>query len=80
MQVATALAAVEDVRVFIQEYFDAWKGTDEDKILTFYSNDVVIHLPNGTLEGKTAVRDNFVRPFTAAFPGNVHSIRNHPHW
>ncbi len=26
-----------------------------------------------------AVRDNFVRPFITAFPGNVHSIRNLAH-
>src|SRR5437762_13145257 len=79
MQVAAVQAAPENVRSFIQEYFDAWKGTDEGKILAYYSDDVVIHLPTGTLEGKTAVRDNFVRPFIAAFPGNVHSIRNLAH-
>src|SRR5947208_15376360 len=79
MQVAAVQAELENVRAFIQEYFDAWKGTDEDKILAYYSDDVVIHLPTGTLEGKTAVRDNFVRPFIAAFPGNVHSIRNLAH-
>ena len=79
MQAATALAAPEKVHAFIQEYFDAWKGTDEDKILAYYSDDVVIHLPTGTLEGKMAVRDNFVRPFIAGFPGNVHSIRNLAH-
>ena len=79
MQVAAVQAAPEDVRAFIQEYFDAWKGTDEQKILAYYSDDVVIHLPTGALEGKTAVRDNFVRPFIAAFPGNVHSIRNLVH-
>ncbi len=28
MQVATVQAASEDVRTFIQEYFDAWKGFD----------------------------------------------------
>jgi steroid delta-isomerase-like uncharacterized protein len=72
-------AAPIDVRAFIQEYFDAWKGTDEDNILAYYSDDVVIHLPTGTLEGKRAVRDNFVRPFIAAFPGNVHSILNLAH-
>jgi steroid delta-isomerase-like uncharacterized protein len=66
--------ALVTVRTFIEEYFDAWKGTDEDKILPYYSDDVVIHLPTGTLEGKRAVRDNFVRPFIAAFPGNVHAI------
>jgi steroid delta-isomerase-like uncharacterized protein len=79
MQAAAIQAAPEDVRAFIQEYFDAWKGTDEHKILAYYSDDVVIHLPTGTLEGKTAVRDNFVRPFIAGFPGNVHSIRNLAH-
>ena len=79
MQVAAVQAAPENVRAFIQEYFDAWKGTDEDKILAYYSDDVVIHLPTGTLEGKTDVRDNFVRPFITAFPGNVHSIRNLAH-
>lgn len=79
MQATVTQAAPEDVRVFLQEYFDAWKGTDEDKILAYYSDDVVIHLPTGTLEGKPAVRDNFVRPFIAAFPGNVHAIRNLAH-
>jgi steroid delta-isomerase-like uncharacterized protein len=79
MQAVANQAAPEEVRAFIQEYFDAWKGTDEHKILTYYSDDVVLHLPTGTLEGKTAVRDNFVRPFIAAFPGNVHAIRNLAH-
>jgi len=60
--------------VFIQEYFDAWRGTDLQKILDYYSDDVVIQLPTGTLDGKQAVRDNFVIPFVDAFPGNVHSI------
>ena len=79
MQAVALQAAPEDVRAFIQGYFDAWKGTDEHKILAYYSDDVVLHLPTGTLEGKTAVRDNFVRPFIAAFPGNVHAIRNLAH-
>jgi hypothetical protein len=29
MQATVAQAAPEDVRAFIQEYFDVWKGTDE---------------------------------------------------
>jgi steroid delta-isomerase-like uncharacterized protein len=79
MQAVAIQAAQEDVRAFIQEYFDAWKGTDEHKILAYYTDDVVLHLPTGTLEGKAAVRDNFVRPFIAGFPGNVHAIRNLAH-
>ncbi len=65
----------EQVRTFIQEYFDAWKGTDESKILAYYSEDVELHLPTGSLKGKMAVRDSFVRPFIAGFPGNVHVMR-----
>src|SRR5258705_9180535 len=79
MQAVAIQAAPEDVRAFIQEYFDAWRGTDEHKILVYYSEEVVLQLPTGTLKGKTAVRDNFVRPFIAGFPGNVHSIRNLAH-
>jgi steroid delta-isomerase-like uncharacterized protein len=79
MQMQATQAAPAEIRTFIQEYFDAWKGTDEKKILAYYSDDVVVHLPTGILEGKHAVRDNFVRPFIAAFPGNVHAILNLAH-
>jgi len=79
MQAVGIQAEPQEVRAFIQEYFDAWKGTDEEKILAYYADDVVLRLPTGTLEGKAAVRDNFVRPFIAAFPGNVHAIRNLAH-
>jgi steroid delta-isomerase-like uncharacterized protein len=79
MQTTTIQAAPEVVRAFLEEYFDAWKGTDEDKILAYYSDEVVIQLPTGTLKGKAAVRDNFMRPFITAFPGNVHAIRNLAH-
>ena len=79
MQATAFQAAPEAVRAFIQEYFDAWKGTDEQKILAYYSDDVVLDLPTGKLEGKAAVRDNFVRPFIAAFPGNIHAIQRLAH-
>jgi steroid delta-isomerase-like uncharacterized protein len=75
MSATAAQVLPEEVRVFIQEYYGAWTGTDENKILAYYADDVVIHLPTGILKGKPAVRDNFVRPFVAGFPGNVHAIR-----
>jgi steroid delta-isomerase-like uncharacterized protein len=70
---------LEVVRLFIAGYFDAWKGTNEKEILAYFSDDVVLRLPTGTLDGKVAVRDNFVRTFIAAFPGNVHAIVNLAH-
>ena len=79
MQSSATQPASDDVRAFVQEYFDAWKGTDEQKILAYYSEEVVLDLPTGTLKGNAAVRDNFVRPFILGFPGNVHSIRNLAH-
>ena len=79
MQASATQTTSDDVRNFVQEYFDAWKGTDEQKILDYFAEDVILDLPSGTLKGKVAVRDNFVRPFITAFPGNVHSIRNLAH-
>ena len=76
MPATATQASPEQVRAFVQEYFDAWKGTDEGKILSYYSDDIVIDLPSGRLTGKPAVRDNFVRPFIAGFPGNIHAIRH----
>src|SRR5512134_3562662 len=76
MEVVGMRAAEEDVRAFVEEYFASWTGTEEDKILAYYSEDIVLHVPTGKLEGKMAVRDNFVRPFITAFPGHVNVILN----
>jgi steroid delta-isomerase-like uncharacterized protein len=76
MQTVPVQVAEEDVRSFVEEFLASWKGTDEDKILAYYADDIILHTPTGTLNGKAAVRDNFVRPFITAFPGNVNSIVN----
>ena len=68
-----------DIHVFIQEYFHAWTEGKLETILSYFSDDVVINLLGGPalLEGKKAVSDNFVVPFTNGFPGNVHIIQNY---
>jgi steroid delta-isomerase-like uncharacterized protein len=76
MPTIAAEATQESVHAFVQEYFDAWKDTDESRILAYYADEVVIQLPIGIFKGKGTVRDNFVRPFLTGFPGNVHMIRN----
>lgn len=70
-----------DIRAYTQEYFDAWTEGDLEKILAYYSDDVVINLLGvpALLEGKVAVTKGFVVPFTKGFPGNVHNILNLVH-
>ena len=65
-----------DVELFIHDCFDAWSGTDEERILSFYADNVVIQVPGLLIEGKEALRDQFVRPFITAFPGNCHRVKN----
>ena len=76
MPVSTAIASASDVRAFIEEYFDAWSGTDEDRILSYYTDDILLELPGMLIDGKAALRDQFVRPFVAGFPGNRHITKN----
>jgi len=68
--------SIIDIRAFIEEYFRAWEGTDEARILSYYSDTVTVAIPGMLIEGKAALRDQFVRPFIAAFPGNRHVVKN----
>ena len=76
MAASTLIASVNDVRAFIDEYFAAWSGTDEDLILSYYSETVSLELPGTVINGKAALRDQFVRPFVAGFPGNRHVVKS----
>jgi len=76
MAVLTPIASVDDVRAFIDEYFEAWSGTDEALILSYYSENVLLELPGTVINGKAALQDQFVRPFVAGFPGNRHVVKN----
>src|ERR1043165_4208608 len=76
MAVSTAIESVSDVESFIKEYYDAWSGTDLDRIMSYYSGDVVLQIPGLLMEGKEAVLNQFARPFTTAFPGNRHFVKN----
>src|SRR5215510_14831213 len=76
MAVSTVIESVSDVESFIEEYYDAWSGTDLDRIMSYYAENVVLQIPGLVMEGKEAVRDQFARPFTTAFPGNRHLVKN----
>ncbi len=76
MAASTLLWSAVDVESFINEYYGAWSGTDEDLIMSYYAENVVLQIPGALMEGKEAVRDQFVRPFITAFPGNHHRVKN----
>src|SRR5215471_19093370 len=76
MAASPALWSAVDVESFINEYYDAWSGTDEDRIMSYYAEDVVLQIPGLLMEGKEAVRDQFAGPFITAFPGNRHLVKN----
>ena len=76
MAVSSIIASDSDVRAFIDEYFKAWEGTDENRILSYYAETVSLEIPGALINGKAALRDQFVRPFVAGFPGNRHIVKN----
>ncbi len=67
MAVSAVISSVDDIRAFIDEYFKAWEGTDEDRILSYYSDAVSLEIPGSIINGKAALRDQFVRPFCRRF-------------
>ena len=75
MAASTTLKSVFDVASFVNDYYDAWSGTDEDRIMSYYADNVALQIPGTLMEGKEAVRDQFVRPFITAFPGNHHLVK-----
>jgi hypothetical protein len=75
MAASTALATVGDIESFICEYFEAWGGVDEDRIMSYYSENVTVLIPGTLMQGRSAVREQFVRPFITGFPGNQHFVK-----
>src|SRR5215475_1657610 len=76
MAASTALRSVFDIEAFMTEYYAEWGGTDEDRIMSYYADDVTIQIPGSLMQGKLAVREQFVRPFITAFPGNRHFVKH----
>src|ERR1700741_2969449 len=79
MATPTALPSDFNVESFINEYYEAWSGTDLSRIMSYYTEDVVIQIPGLIMTGKEAVRDQFAQPFTTAFPGTRHVVKNMIH-
>jgi len=76
MATVTALRSAGDIQSFMTEYYAAWGGTDEDRIMSYYADNVTIQIPGSLMQGQAAVREQFVRPFITAFAGNRHFVKN----
>src|SRR5215813_8302469 len=76
MAALSALRSVTDIESFIHEYFEAWGGTDEDRIMSYYADNVTVQIPGALMQGKSALREQFVRPFIIGFPGNRYVVKN----
>ena len=76
MAASAAISSISEVQAFLSEYFVAWQGTDIDRIMRYYSDNVLLVFAGTTMAGKAAVENQFVRPFVAAFPGNRHIPTN----
>ncbi len=67
-----AISTSDNAEDYLNAYFDAWRRGDIDEVMAYFTDDVEMVTPIGTLQGKDAVRNEFVAPFCVAFPGNVH--------
>src|SRR5215471_21097882 len=76
MAASAALRSNADIESFFHEYYGVWGGTDEDLIMSYYAENVTIQIPGSLIQGNSAVREQFVRPFITAFPGNRHVVKN----
>ena len=63
MAVSTAIVSDRDIRAFIEEYSEAWSGTDEDLILSYYSEAISLEIPGAIIDRKAGPP----RPVCSAF-------------
>ena len=67
MATSTAIASDSDVRAFFDEYFEAWSGTDEDRILSYYSETVSLEIPGTIINGRRPSVTSLFAPLLLAF-------------
>ena len=61
MAASPALGSVVDVESFLNASYGAWGGTDEDRMMSYYAEKVVLQMPGTRMEGKEAVREQCAR-------------------
>jgi predicted ester cyclase len=71
----TAPLPENEVEAFMTRYFQVFDSYVTDDILALYAEDVSAEITGlGTLSGRDAVRDEWLLPFTSAFPDYTHEV------
>lgn len=64
-----------DVSSFMADYFVVFDRHDQDDILALYAPEVTAQITGlGNLDGIDEVRDQWLVPFTSAFPDYTHTV------
>jgi uncharacterized protein (TIGR02246 family) len=58
------ICSVSEVQAFVSEYFGTWQGTDIERIMRYYSDDVSLVFAGTTMAGKEAVENQFLACFS----------------
>jgi hypothetical protein len=66
------------VRLFMEQYFEAWGGGVPERVLSYFSEDVVIKLRGQAvaLVGKDMVEKQWIVPTLKSYPKNRHCIKD----
>lgn len=65
----------ENTEAFMTAYFEVFDSYDQGAIMALYAPDVTAQITGvGMLEGADAVRDQWLVPFTSAFPDYSHTV------
>jgi predicted ester cyclase len=66
-----------DPQAFMGHYFEVFDAKVTDDILGLYSPEVTAEISGlGVLEGRDALRDAWLVPFTTAFPDYTHTVQS----
>lgn len=73
-----ATAKAGGLRPLFDKFFEAWHGSDPQKVLGFFTEGAVVNLwgDGSTLNGRKAIGAKWIAPTMKKYPGNVHHVRN----
>jgi len=69
MSASGALESVAEVESFMLDYYAAWQGTDEDRIVSYCADNGTVQIPGALMQGQAAIRERLSTPSSPPSPG-----------